>query len=224
MIRVPLMKDYSHDVKAMVAANPDAGLIYICNPNNPTGTITKKSDIEWAIANKPKGSVIMVDEAYYHLAGIPPLSDAVADDKDVIILRTFSKIYGMAGIRAGVAIGRPDLLQKSRAFMAGALPTTAMAAATASLKNKTLVPERRKIRRSSARRTSRSSKSTVTIPFPRCRISSWSTPAVPAKMSSPPSARRRSTSAARGRFGPPPSASPSAPRTRWRSSRPPGSK
>ena len=142
-IRVPLMKDYSHDVKAMVAASPDAGLIYICNPNNPTGTITKKSDIEWAIANKPKGSVIMVDEAYYHLAGISPLSDAVAADKDVIILRTFSKIYGMAGIRAGVAIGRPDLLEKVGAFMAGALPTTAMAAATASLKNKTLVPERR---------------------------------------------------------------------------------
>lgn len=142
-IRVPLMKDYSHDVKAMVAASPDAGLIYICNPNNPTGTITKKSDIEWAIANKPKGSVIMVDEAYYHLAGISPLSDAVAADKDVIILRTFSKIYGMAGIRAGVAIGRPDLLKKVGAFMAGALPTTAMAAANASLKNKNLIPERR---------------------------------------------------------------------------------
>jgi histidinol-phosphate aminotransferase len=142
-IRVPLMKDYSHDVKAMVAASPDAGLIYICNPNNPTGTITKKSDIEWAIANKPKGSVIMVDEAYYHLAGISPLSDAVAADKDVIILRTFSKIYGMAGIRAGVAIARPDLLEKVGAFSAGALPTTGMAAATASLKVKTLVPERR---------------------------------------------------------------------------------
>jgi histidinol-phosphate/aromatic aminotransferase/cobyric acid decarboxylase-like protein len=142
-IRVPLMKDYSHDVKAMVAASPDAGLIYICNPNNPTGTITKKSDIEWAIANKPKGSVIMVDEAYYHLAGISPLSDAVAADKDVIILRTFSKIYGMAGIRAGVAIARPDLLEKVGAFTAGALPTTGMAAATASLKVKTLVPERR---------------------------------------------------------------------------------
>jgi histidinol-phosphate aminotransferase len=142
-IRVPLMKDYSHDVKAMVAASPTAGLIYICNPNNPTGTITKKSDIEWAIANKPNGSIIMVDEAYYHLAGISPLSDAVAADKDVVILRTFSKIYGMAGIRAGVAMGRPDLLEKVGAFTAGALPTTGMGAATASLKVKTLIPERR---------------------------------------------------------------------------------
>ncbi len=142
-IRVPLMKDYSHDVKAMVAASPDAGLIYICNPNNPTGSITKKSDIEWAVANKPKGSVIMIDEAYYHLAGITPCSDMVAADKDVIILRTFSKIYGMAGIRAGVAMGRPDILEKVGAFMVGALPTTGMAAATASLKSKNLIPERR---------------------------------------------------------------------------------
>jgi histidinol-phosphate aminotransferase len=142
-IRVPLMKDYSHDVKAMVAASPDAGLIYICNPNNPTGTITKKSDIEWAVANKPKGSVIMVDEAYIHLAGISPCSDMVSAEKDVIILRTFSKVYGMAGIRAGAAIARPDLLEKITAYSAGALPTTGMAAATASLKVKTLVPERR---------------------------------------------------------------------------------
>ena len=54
-IRVPLMKDYSHDVKAMVAASPDAGLIYICNPNNPTGSITKKSDIEWAGGEQAEG-------------------------------------------------------------------------------------------------------------------------------------------------------------------------
>jgi histidinol-phosphate aminotransferase len=142
-IRVPLAKDYSHDVKAMLAASPDAGLIYICNPNNPTGTITKRADIEWLVANKPKGTVIMIDEAYYHLAGITPYTDMVAADKDVIVLRTFSKIYGMAGIRAGAALGRPDLLEKVGQFTAGSLPTTGMAAATASLKVKTLVPERR---------------------------------------------------------------------------------
>jgi histidinol-phosphate aminotransferase len=142
-IRVPLAADYSHDVKAMLAASPDAGLIYICNPNNPTGSITKKSDIEWLVANKPKGCVIMVDEAYFHLAGISPCSDMVATDKDVIILRTFSKIYGMAGIRAGAAIARPDLLEKMAIYSAGALPTTGMVAATASLKSKNLIPERR---------------------------------------------------------------------------------
>jgi len=72
--------------------------------------------------------------------------DLVAADKDVIILRTFSKIYGMAGIRMGFAMGRPDLLEKTRTFSAtGFVPITAVVAATASLKNKTLVAERRKI-------------------------------------------------------------------------------
>lgn len=145
VIRVPLAKDYSHDVRAMAAASPDAGLIYICNPNNPTGTITRKSDIEWLVANKPHGSVVMIDEAYFHIAGITPCSNLVAADKDVIILRTFSKIYGMAGIRAGAALARPDLLKKIAPYSAGALPTTGMAAATASLKSKNLVPQRREI-------------------------------------------------------------------------------
>ena len=72
-IRVPLMKDkaYAHDVKAMVAASPTAGLIYICNPNNPTGTLTPPSDIEWLVANKPAGCIVMIDEAYTHIAGAP---------------------------------------------------------------------------------------------------------------------------------------------------------
>jgi histidinol-phosphate aminotransferase len=145
VIRVPLTKTYSHDVKAMAAASPNAGLIYICNPNNPTGTTTPKSEIEWLVENKPKGSIVMIDEAYIHIAGEPMCSELVAKDKDVVILRTFSKIYGMAGIRAGAAMARPDLLQKLAGYSSGALPITAMVAATASLKSKTVVPERRKI-------------------------------------------------------------------------------
>src|SRR5260370_18884657 len=86
-------KEYAHDVKAMVAASPPAGLIYICNPNNPTGTLTSPSDIEWLVANKPAGSVVMIDEAYTHIAGAPFHTDLVAADKDVVILRTFSQIY-----------------------------------------------------------------------------------------------------------------------------------
>jgi histidinol-phosphate/aromatic aminotransferase/cobyric acid decarboxylase-like protein len=139
-----LLPTYAHDVKKMAAVE-NAGLIYICNPNNPTGTLTPKSDIEWLVANKPKGAVVMIDEAYTHIAGAPFNSDLVAKDKDVIILRTFSKIYGMAGIRAGAAIARPDLLEKIKPWTSGALPVTGMAAATASLKSKTVVPERRKI-------------------------------------------------------------------------------
>jgi len=145
VIRVPLTKTYAHDVRAMAAADPNAGLIYICNPNNPSGTITSKADIEWLVANKPAGSVILLDEAYIHLSDEPFASDLAAAGKDVIILRTFSKLYGMAGLRAGAAIGRPDLLQKLQSYGAGALPVTGMIGAMASLKAKNVVPERRKI-------------------------------------------------------------------------------
>jgi histidinol-phosphate aminotransferase len=143
-VKVPLKADYSHDVKAMLklgGATP--GLFYICNPNNPTGTLTPKSEIEWLVANAPKGSVVMVDEAYTHIAGAPFNSDLVAKDKDVIVLRTFSKIYGMAGLRAGAAFGRPDLLKKVDGWAAGMMPITGMAAASASLAQPTLVPDRR---------------------------------------------------------------------------------
>ncbi len=145
VIKVPLSKDYAHDVKAMAAASATAGLIYVCNPNNPGGWATKKSDIEWLVANKPAGSVILLDEAYIHLTKEEVCSDLVAADKDVVILRTFSKLYGMAGLRAGAAIGRPDLLAKIQPWGAGALPVTGMVGATASLKEKNLVADRRKI-------------------------------------------------------------------------------
>ena len=145
VIRVPLTKDYAHDVKAMAGASPTAGLIYICNPNTPTGTLTRKSDLEWLVANKPKGSIVMIDEAYTHIAGGPFCNDMVQQDKDVVILRTFSKIYGMAGLRAGAAMGRPDLLAKIKGWgHSGMMPITSMAAAAASLQSKTVVPERRK--------------------------------------------------------------------------------
>jgi histidinol-phosphate aminotransferase len=143
-IRVPLAADYSHDVKAMAAASPTAGLIYICNPNNPTGTLTRAADIEWLVANRPNGCVVMIDEAYTHIAGAPFHTDLVAKDKDVIVLRTFSKIYGMAGLRAGAAIARPDLLAKIGGYSSTMMPITGMAAASASLQVKGLVTERRK--------------------------------------------------------------------------------
>ena len=146
IIRVPLRKGtFDHDVKAMAAASPTAGLIYICNPNNPTGSITKRSDIEWLVKNKPAGSVVLLDEAYMHLTTQQSGMEWVAADKDVIILRTFSKLYGMAGLRAGAAIARPDLLAKIQPYTAGALAVTGMVGAHASLKVKGLVAERRKI-------------------------------------------------------------------------------
>jgi histidinol-phosphate aminotransferase len=145
VIKVPLTSTYSHDVKAMAAASKTPGLFYVCNPNNPTGTLTPKSEIEWLVANKPEGSVVMIDEAYTHISGAPFNSDLVAQGKDVVVLRTFSKIYGMAGLRAGAAFARPDLLKKLSGWGATMMPITGMAAATASLQVKDLVPKRRAI-------------------------------------------------------------------------------
>ncbi|HWY20407.1 MAG TPA: pyridoxal phosphate-dependent aminotransferase [Candidatus Acidoferrum sp.] len=144
--KVPLTKTYAHDVKAMIAAAPDAGLFYICSPNNPTGTLTPHSDIEYLVENKPKGSIVMVDEAYLHFCDAPSTLDLVKAGKDVVVLRTFSKTYGMAGLRCGFAVARPDLLEKimDRAGW-NFMPITALVAASASLKDPRLVPERRRI-------------------------------------------------------------------------------
>lgn len=145
VVNVPLKPgSYDHDVKAMLAAAPNAGLFYICNPNNPTGTVTSRSDIEYLVANKPQGSVVMIDEAYIHFwKNAAPCTDMAAQDKDVVILRTFSKLYGMAGLRAGAAIARPDLLQRVSQWSAGAMPITAMYGANASLQAKGLIDQRR---------------------------------------------------------------------------------
>jgi len=146
IVKTPLTKTYAHDIKAMLAGAPDAGLFYVCTPNNPTGTMTPHSDIEQLLATKPKSSVVLVDEAYIHFSDGVSALDLVKADQDLIVLRTFSKIYGMAGIRCGMAIGRPDLLAKLENFSGwSAMPITAMAAATASLKHEHLVPERKQL-------------------------------------------------------------------------------
>jgi histidinol-phosphate aminotransferase len=146
VVKVPLTKSYAHDVKAMLAAAPDAGVFYVCSPNNPTGTLTSHSDIEYLVENKPKGSIVLVDEAYIHFADAVSVMDLVKAGKDVILLRTFSKIYGMAGLRCGAVFGRPDLLEKIEHYGGwNFMPITALVAASASLKDAQLVPERKRI-------------------------------------------------------------------------------
>lgn len=155
VVNVPLTKSYAHDIPAMVAAAPDAGLFYVCTPNNPTGTLTPHSDIEQLVAKKPKGSVVLVDEAYIHFAdGAETAMDLVKGGQDVIVLRTFSKIYGMAGLRCGFAIARPELLAKLENCGGwSALPITAVAAATASLKHEHLVSERKLVNTTTRQKT-----------------------------------------------------------------------
>jgi histidinol-phosphate aminotransferase len=147
---VPLTATYAHDVKAMLKAHPSPGAYYIVNPNNPTGTMTRKEDIVWLVNNKPTGSVVIVDEAYHHFSNDESVIDLVAQDKDIIVLRTFSKIYGMAGLRAGFAVARPDLLEKFStvappARSLASISITSAAGARAGLQDKDLVPLRKKI-------------------------------------------------------------------------------
>ncbi len=146
VIKVPLAKDYSHDVRGMISAGPDAGVFYICNPNNPTGSVTSHSDIEYLVDHKPKDSIVMVDEAYIHFSDSDSAMDLVKADKDVVVLRTFSKIYGMAGLRCGAVFAKPALMEKIENYGGwNFMPITALVAASASLKDAQLVPERKRV-------------------------------------------------------------------------------
>lgn len=133
--KVPMAQGKGADVQAMLAANPNAGLYYICTPNNPTGTITPLSDIEWLLANKPKESVVLVDEAYIHFSETLSAAPLVAGRDDIIVMRTFSKLFGMAGIRLGLTFADPALHKRMMRYdgfqVTGTLPITAMACGAA---------------------------------------------------------------------------------------------
>lgn len=142
--RVALDRHHAHDIQAMLAADQAPGLIYLCNPNNPTGTLTPRRDIERLLANKAKGSVVLVDEAYIHFSDAQSCIDLVKEHPELLVLRTFSKLYGMAGARLGLAIGQASLLQRLEVYdgeNVAAAPT--LLGALASLHDRQLVPERK---------------------------------------------------------------------------------
>jgi histidinol-phosphate aminotransferase len=117
VVKIPLRADHTPDVKLLAAeaAKSGGGVIHICNPNNPTASVTNKQDLAWLVDNLPPQTLLLVDEAYLHFCVSPDVESAmkyVRDGKNVIVTRTFSKVYGMAGLRAGYAAGRPDLIQK----------------------------------------------------------------------------------------------------------------
>ncbi|KAB0563481.1 aminotransferase [Pseudomonas palleroniana] len=135
---------HAHDVPAMLAADPQAGLLYLCNPNNPTGTLTPSATIRQALANKPEGCVLVVDEAYIDFSDAPSCVSWVKDHDDLLVLRTFSKIYGMAGARLGLAIGHPALLERLAVFGGDNVPAaSSLLGARASLEDVTLLPQRK---------------------------------------------------------------------------------
>jgi histidinol-phosphate aminotransferase len=142
-IPVPLTPTIAHDARAMCAATPAPGLLFICNPNNPTGTITPREEIVWALANKPAGSILLVDEAYIHFSDEASVVDLVDSHGDLLVLRTFSKLYGMAGLRMGLAIAQPPVLEQLRAFGGTISSITGVTAARISVDDPSLVPVRR---------------------------------------------------------------------------------
>jgi histidinol-phosphate aminotransferase len=148
IVNVPLTSDYRHDVKAMLAANPNAGVYYVVNPNNPTGTMTPMAEIEWLVDNKPAGAVVLIDEAYIHWTKDFPNNTAthlVRAGKEVIIARTFSKIFGMAGARVGYLMAQPDVLKKVAIYETDRPSILTAACANASLTATALINARRKV-------------------------------------------------------------------------------
>ena len=116
VVTVPLTATYAHDLERMLsAAGNDAGLVYICNANNPTGSITPRRDIEAFLAKLPQSIYVMIDEAYHHFATDSPdyvsFLDKPVDDPRLIVLRTFSKVYGMAGMRLGYSVQSEGLVK-----------------------------------------------------------------------------------------------------------------
>jgi histidinol-phosphate aminotransferase len=136
VVKVPLTPTYSHDLVKMGAAAKN-GLIYVCNPNNPTASITPKKELSDFIAKTPGETRILVDEAYFHYAdssdyeSVIPL---VKDHPNLIVARTFSKIYGMAGLRCGYAIAQKEAIARLRPHQPwDSVNCMALAAAGASL-------------------------------------------------------------------------------------------
>ena len=121
MVEVPLTASFAHDLERMLAkVTPSTTLVYICNPNNPTGSLTPRKDLEAFIAKVPASTVVIVDEAYHHYAGGSAMYASFIDhpihDDKVIVARTFSKVYGLAGLRLGYAVGSPTVLERMKKF------------------------------------------------------------------------------------------------------------
>lgn len=121
VVEVPLARDHSHDLQAMLGhADRTTGMVYICNPNNPTGNLTPRQDLDDFLHKLPPGIPVVIDEAYHHYVAPTPsyasFLDRRAADERTIVVRTFSKIYGLAGLRIGYAVAPPMLALKLSAF------------------------------------------------------------------------------------------------------------
>jgi histidinol-phosphate aminotransferase len=122
VVSVPLDRTFAHDLGAMLGrAGPSAGLIYVCNPNNPTASVTPRQDLEIFIRKLPATARVVIDEAYHDYVTKSALYasfiDHPLDDERVIVTRTFSKVHGLAGLRLGYAVAAPKVIAEMRKFV-----------------------------------------------------------------------------------------------------------
>ena len=148
VVKVPLTASFGHDLPKMLAAARE-GLVYICNPNNPTASISPKDEVRAFIGKAPAKTMILVDEAYHHYADSPDYESMiplVQDHPNLIVARTFSKIYGMAGLRCGYCVAQSLAIERLRARQAwDSINIMALAAARASLDDPDQVTKGRRL-------------------------------------------------------------------------------
>lgn len=144
-ITVPLTTDKKIDLETMLKIiKQDTKLIYVCNPNNPTGTICDRNKLIEFINEATKKAIVLVDEAYIDFTDQQSLSSLAVENKNLIVAKTFSKIYGLAGARVGYAIGNNKTLEQLselQSWVNGSISVASTAAALASLKDEKFVSE-----------------------------------------------------------------------------------
>ncbi len=149
VVKIDLTPDYSHDLKKMLAAANGAGLVYICNPNNPTASITPKNEISDFLAKLSPTTIVLIDEAYHHYVENKDYESAIPLVKlypNLIVARTFSKIYGMAGLRCGYCVTQRANIGVMKTHQTwDSVNIMAVVAALASVKDADHVPRGRKL-------------------------------------------------------------------------------
>jgi histidinol-phosphate aminotransferase len=149
VVKIDLTPEYHHDLPKMLAAANSAGLIYICNPNNPTASITPKDQVAQFLSKVSRQTVVLVDEAYHHYVesnDYETVIPLVKDNPNLIVARTFSKIYGMAGLRCGYCVSSRENMSRMRTHqISDSVNIMALVAAMASLKDSDQVTRGRKL-------------------------------------------------------------------------------
>jgi|SRR5579875_664495 len=148
-VKVPLTRDFRHDLPAMArACRSETGLVYVCNPNNPTATINTREEFAAFISKVPASTHVLVDEAYFHFVEDPRYAsviDLIPRYPNLIVARTFSKVYGLAGMRLGYAVGHRDAIAAIRGELTEDNGNVAvLPAAVASVGDSEIVPLNKK--------------------------------------------------------------------------------